>query len=98
MLKALIERMAKVLVDHPELVNVSEIHTDNTLLIQLEVASNDTGRIIGKEGRNADAMRTILAAASAHSRKRVVLDIAETEMAGAIDSRVRRSAQTDSSA
>jgi len=76
MFRDLVEKMARALVRHPEQVRVSEIVTDQTLVIEVEVAHRDIGRILGKKGRNADAMRTILTGASAHSRKRVMLEIA----------------------
>ncbi len=74
-MKELVEIMAKALVDNPDQVEVTEIAGRDTLIIQLKVAKEDMGKIIGKKGRNAQAMRTLLNAASAMIRKRVVLEI-----------------------
>ena len=75
MLKELIETMARALVDNPEQVKVSEIEGGRTSIIQLWVAKPDLGKVIGKQGRNVDAMRTILSAASTKLKKRAVLEI-----------------------
>lgn len=77
MLKELIEFMAKALVDNPEKVRVSEIEGEQTSVIELRVAKEDLGKVIGKQGRTARAMRTILSAASTKIRKRAVLEIIE---------------------
>ena len=77
MLKELIEYIAKALVDNPDLVKVSEIEGEKTSVIELSVAGDDMGKVIGKQGRIALAMRTILSAASAKVRKRAVLEIIE---------------------
>lgn len=77
MLKELIEFMARALVDSPELVKVSEIEGEQTSVIELRVAKEDLGKVIGKQGRTARAMRTILSAASTKIRKRAVLEIIE---------------------
>ncbi len=74
-MKELVEFMAKALVDNPDQVEVTEIAGRDTSVIGLKVAKEDMGQIIGKEGRNAQAMRLILNAASAKLRKRVVLEI-----------------------
>lgn len=76
-MKDLIEYIAKALVDHPEEVAVSEIEGENTSVIELKVAKEDLGKVIGKNGRTARAMRTILSAASTKIRKRSVLEIIE---------------------
>jgi len=76
-LKDLIETIAKSLVDHPEQVRVTEIQGEKTSVIELSVAKEDLGKIIGKQGRTARAMRTILSAASSKNNKRVVLEIIE---------------------
>ncbi len=68
-MKELIEYIAKALVDHPEEVHVSEIEGENTSVIELKVAKEDLGKVIGKNGRTARAMRTILSAASTKIRK-----------------------------
>jgi len=77
MLKELIELIAKALVDHPEQVEVSELEGEQTSVIELRVAKEDLGKVIGKQGRTARAMRTILSAASTKIRKRAVLEIIE---------------------
>lgn len=76
-LKELVEHIAKVLVDNPEAVQINEIEGEQTSVIELKVAKEDLGKIIGKEGRTAKAIRTILGAASSKLRKRVVLEIIE---------------------
>lgn len=73
----LIEVMAKALVDFPDQVSVSEIEGEQTTVIELKVAREDLGKIIGKEGRTARSLRTILAAVSTKLRKRSVLEILE---------------------
>jgi predicted RNA-binding protein YlqC (UPF0109 family) len=77
--KDLIEIMAKALVEHPDQVSVSEIAGEHASVIELRTAKEDLGKIIGKRGRNAQAMRTILNAASAKLRKRTVLEIIEDD-------------------
>jgi len=69
--------MARALVDNPEQVQVSEIEGGMTSIIQLWVAKPDLGKVIGKQGRNVHAMRTILSAVSTKIRKRVILEIIE---------------------
>ena len=76
-MKEMIEYIAKALVDHPDEVSVSEIKGENTSVIELKVAKEDLGKVIGKNGRTARAMRTILSAASTKIRKRSVLEIIE---------------------
>jgi uncharacterized protein len=75
MLKELIETMARALVDNPEQVKVSEIEGGMTSIIELRVAKPDIGKVIGKQGHNVDAMRTILSAAATKIRKRAILEI-----------------------
>ena len=77
MLKDLIEYIAKALVDNPESVQVAEVEGEQTSVIELKVAKEDLGKVIGKQGRTARAMRTILGAASTKARKRAVLEILE---------------------
>ncbi len=75
-MKELVEIMAKAMVDNPDQVEVTEIVGQHTLMIELKVAKEDMGWIIGKKGRNAQAMRTLLNAASAKLRAlRVILEI-----------------------
>jgi hypothetical protein len=76
-MKELIEFIAKSLVDRPEEVEVNEIEGEQTSVIELKVAKEDLGKVIGKQGRTARAMRTILSAASTKIRKRSVLEIIE---------------------
>ena len=73
----LIEYMAKALVDNPDDVVVREIEGEQSSVIELRVAREDLGKVIGKQGRTARAMRTILSAASTKLQKRSVLDIIE---------------------
>ena len=76
-MKDLIKEIVKALVDQPERVVVTEIEGDRTNVLELSVAKSDMGMVIGKQGRNAQALRTILNAASAKTRKRYVLEIVE---------------------
>jgi predicted RNA-binding protein YlqC (UPF0109 family) len=77
MMKELIKYMAQALVDNPDMVEVSEIIGEQTSVLELRVAKEDLGKVIGKQGRTAKAMRTILSAASTKIRKRSVLEIIE---------------------
>ena len=76
-LGGLIELVAKMLVDIPEQVRVNEIAGENTTVIELRVAKEDVGKMIGKHGRTAQAVRTILNGASTKLGKRTVLEILE---------------------
>jgi uncharacterized protein len=76
-MKDLITLLAKALVDNPDQVMVTEVEGNQTTVLELKVAKEDLGKVIGKEGRNARAMRTILGAASAKLKKRTVLEILE---------------------
>jgi len=76
-LKALIEHMAKALVDKPDAVSVQETDGEKTKIIELRVAQDDLGKVIGKQGRTARSMRTILNAAGTKLGKRCVLEILE---------------------
>jgi hypothetical protein len=76
-MKDLITYIAKALVDNPEAVEVSEVEGEQTSVIELKVAKSDLGKVIGKQGRTARAMRTILSAASTKIRKRAALEIIE---------------------
>ena len=73
----LIQSIAQAMVDNPEQVSVSVIEGDQTTVLELIVAKNDLGKIIGKQGRNAQAIRTILSAISAKLNKRMILEIIE---------------------
>jgi predicted RNA-binding protein YlqC (UPF0109 family) len=75
--KELVEYIAKALVDNPDQVRVSEIQGEKTSVIELSVAKEDLGKVIGRQGRTARAMRVILGAVSANMGKRSVLEIIE---------------------
>jgi predicted RNA-binding protein YlqC (UPF0109 family) len=76
-MKALVEAMAKALVDNPEAVNVAEVEGEKTTVFELRVSESDLGKVIGKQGKTARAMRTILSAAGTKLGKRCVLEILE---------------------
>jgi predicted RNA-binding protein YlqC (UPF0109 family) len=76
-MKDLIKEIVQALVDQPELVSISEIIGDHTNVLELKVAKSDIGKVIGKQGRNAQALRTIMSAATGKSRKRYILEILE---------------------
>lgn len=76
-LRHLVEVMAKALVDKPEVVQVSAIEGEQTTVIELAVAKEDLGKIIGKQGHNAQSLRTILSAVATKLGKRAVLEILE---------------------
>jgi predicted RNA-binding protein YlqC (UPF0109 family) len=76
-LKELVETMVKALVDVPDEVKVSEIAGEQTTVFELVVAKGDLGKVIGKQGKTAKALRTILTGASTKLRKRSVLEIIE---------------------
>jgi len=77
MMKDLIEGIVKSLVDMPDEVTINQVNGERTMVIELKVAKEDLGKVIGKQGRTARAMRTILNAASVKLKKRVVLEIME---------------------
>jgi predicted RNA-binding protein YlqC (UPF0109 family) len=74
-MKDILETMARALVDRPEFVSVTEIGGVHASIFELSVAKDDVGKIIGKQGKNADALRTLLKAAAAKMNKRAVLEI-----------------------
>jgi len=76
-MKDLIREIVQALVDQPEIVSVFEIVGENTNILEVKVAKSDMGKVIGKQGRNAQALRNILSAASGRSRKKYVLEILE---------------------
>ena len=76
-MKDLIQRIAEALVDSPEQVTVTAIEGSQATVLELKVAQDDLGKIIGKQGRTAKAIRTILGAASAKQNKRSILEIVE---------------------
>lgn len=73
--KVFIEIIARALVDEPELVSVSEVGGTHTSILELKVAKADIGKIIGKQGRTAGALRILLSAISAKEKKRIMLEI-----------------------
>jgi predicted RNA-binding protein YlqC (UPF0109 family) len=77
LLKGLIDFIARSLVDDPEKVSINEIEGEKTTILELSVAENDLGKIIGRRGRTAKAMRTVLTAAATKLDKRAVLEIIE---------------------
>ncbi|MBM3893472.1 KH domain-containing protein [Candidatus Dependentiae bacterium] len=77
MLKELVEFIVKKLVDKPEHVNVSEVTGEQSTIIELRVAPEDLGKVIGKEGRTARSIRTLVHAAASKEQKRAVLEILE---------------------
>ena len=76
-LRGLVEYLARGLVDHPEEVSVEEVDEPDALVFELKVAEQDLGKVIGKQGRTAKALRTVLSAASSKMRRRVILEILE---------------------
>ena len=76
-MKELVELIAKALVDHPDEVNVKEVERDQKTVFELRVAAGDLGKVIGRQGRTARAVRTILAASGTKLKKRFVLEILE---------------------
>jgi predicted RNA-binding protein YlqC (UPF0109 family) len=76
-MKELVEYIARALVDRPEDVRVTETTGEQTTIIELSVASDDLGKVIGREGRTAKAIRTLLNGASTKANRRVILEILE---------------------
>ena len=77
MLRELVEYIAKSLVDNPDEVSVTEVEGEQTSVLELKVAKEDLGKVIGKQGHTARAMCVILTAASTKAKKRCVLEILE---------------------
>lgn len=75
-MKEIVEVIAKALVDHPEKVNVEEKEEDCQTMLRLHVAEDDMGKVIGKQGRIAKAMRTVVKAAATREEKKVTVEIA----------------------
>ncbi len=75
MMKELVEVIAKALVDHPDEVVVTEKETDKAIVVELKVASEDMGKVIGKQGRIAKSIRTVVKAAATKDDKKVVVEI-----------------------
>jgi predicted RNA-binding protein YlqC (UPF0109 family) len=76
-MKELVEMIAKALVDNPEQVLVTEVEGEQTTVLELRVAPSDLGKVIGKQGRTARCIRTLLGAAGMKLKKRFVLEILE---------------------
>ncbi|NMB24692.1 MAG: KH domain-containing protein [Firmicutes bacterium] len=74
-MKDLVEYMAKALVDHPEAVQVSQVEGERSLILELRVAADDMGKVIGKQGRIAKALRTVVKAAATKEGKMVHVEI-----------------------
>lgn len=74
-MKELVEIIAKSLVDNPEMVQVSEVAGEQSIILELKVAPEDMGKVIGKQGRIAKAIRTVVKAAAIKENKRVVVEI-----------------------
>lgn len=74
-MKELVEYIAKSLVDHPEEVRVTQVEGEHSVIIELRVAREEVGKVIGKQGRIANAMRNLLKVAAAKEEKRVILEI-----------------------
>lgn len=76
-MRELLEYLAKSLVDHPEDVQVQETETDTTVVLELTVAKDDIGKVIGKQGRIARALRTIVKASAVKNGKRAIVEIVD---------------------
>ena len=76
-MKEILEIMARAMVDQPDLVSVTEVGGVHASIFELKVAKEDVGKIIGKQGKNADALRTLMRAGSAKLNKRAVLEIVD---------------------
>ncbi|QNU65361.1 KH domain-containing protein [Ruminiclostridium herbifermentans] len=76
-MKELLENIAKALVDYPEEVFVNEIQNEKSIILELKVSKDDMGKVIGKQGRIAKAIRTVVKAAAVKDNRRVVVDIVQ---------------------
>ena len=74
-MKELVEVIAKALVENPEQVVVTEKETDKTIIVELKVADDDMGKVIGKQGRIAKSIRSVVKAAASKDDKKVIVDI-----------------------
>ena len=74
-MKEIVEVIAKALVDYPDQVVVTETETDKSIVVELRVAQSDMGKVIGKQGRIAKAIRSVVKAAASKSEKKVIVDI-----------------------
>ncbi len=77
MMKELVEVLAKALVDHPDEVVVTETEKDNAMVVELRVSPTDMGKVIGKQGRIAKAIRSLVKAAASRDDKKVVVEIVQ---------------------
>jgi predicted RNA-binding protein YlqC (UPF0109 family) len=78
-MKEITKAIAQALVDNPERVSVAMIDSEHTSILKLSVGNGEAGKIIGKQGRTADALRTILNAVAAKERKRVILEVVDDQ-------------------
>ncbi|MEJ6950472.1 KH domain-containing protein [Natronospora cellulosivora (SeqCode)] len=78
-MKGLVETIAKSIVDHPDQVFVNEVEGEKSIILEVTVADNDMGKIIGKQGRIARAIRTVVKAAATKEGKKVIVDIQEND-------------------
>ncbi|MDY6825646.1 MAG: KH domain-containing protein [Bacillota bacterium] len=76
-MKQLLEHLAKALVDDPEQVEVRQVESEKSIILELKVAPDDMGKVIGKKGRIAKAIRTVINAAAVKESKRVVVEIVQ---------------------
>ncbi|NLW01771.1 MAG: KH domain-containing protein [Clostridiaceae bacterium] len=74
-MKELLEHIAKSLVDNPEEVSVNEVEGEHSIILELKVSEDDMGKVIGKQGRIAKAIRTVMKASAIRDNKRVVVEI-----------------------
>lgn len=74
-MKELVEKIAKALVDNPDMVRVNEVAGEQSIILELKVAPEDMGKVIGKQGRIAKAIRTVVKAAAIKEDKKVVVEI-----------------------
>ena len=77
-MEELITKIVSAIVDHPENISIEAIQGDHTVIYKLEVHAEDTGKVIGKQGRTADAIRTILKALGGKQNKKIVLEIKDS--------------------
>lgn len=76
-MKELLEQIARSLVDHPESVSVTEVEEESELILELRVAADDMGKVIGKQGRIAKAIRVVMKAAAVNETRRIVVEIVQ---------------------
>ncbi|MDI3546650.1 MAG: uncharacterized protein PWR10_302 [Halanaerobiales bacterium] len=77
-MKELVETIAKAIVDQPEMVRVNQVEGEKSVILEVTVADDDMGKIIGKQGRIARAIRTVVKAAATKEGKKVIVDIQES--------------------